>query len=261
MTKKKFKEIMDLINEQSKRPETEAKHIGIEFEFVSPKEKEDILLDIFRLDLQNYCRLGEDSSIDTYSLNENAHELRVICKECELNKILSRLGILFKKIKAKVNTSCGLHVHLDMRTLNYKEEFKKLLDAKEILYDCVSFTRKQYGTPEQNSGFCFVNPPIHYRQIDRMHPSLFSKYWGINPRAYDKYKTIEIRMHHGTVDVDVVKNWIKILLKIKSNNKNMRRFGRTRKIKTLGIASNVKFAETKTFEFDNDCSNEESDNL
>jgi intergrase/recombinase len=38
------------------------------------------------------------------------------------------------------------------------------------------------------------------------------RYWGINATAFNRHKTIEIRMHSATTDYTKIINWIDILL-------------------------------------------------
>jgi hypothetical protein len=40
------------------------------------------------------------------------------------------------------------------------------------------------------------------------------KYFGINTHSYPKYKTLEVRMHQGTLDADRLISWLNLLTKI-----------------------------------------------
>jgi hypothetical protein len=40
------------------------------------------------------------------------------------------------------------------------------------------------------------------------------RYVGINPVSYDKHKTIEVRIHSGSINSEKINNWIKLLVSI-----------------------------------------------
>ena len=113
-----------------------------------------------------------------------------------------RLYELCKKMNdagAEVNTTCGLHVHLDSRHLNkYKERARrtKLIKALSWLFELVPPSRR-------NNVFCVNN--------NRERASERRRYLAINPLSYRVHGTTEIRLGAGSLDPDKILNWATLL--------------------------------------------------
>ena len=209
-------------------PQTKDKHVGIEIELISPMNEDQVAEQVSLANLENYISVGSDGSIQTadkdcYDCNGEGehydedcddyiecgchtgygHELRVLVKESELLQIRARLALLFKAIKAEVNDSCGLHVHLDMRHRDPLESAKRLLNAQSLMFKTMPSSRK-------NNEYCM---PV----IKRHYPDLMSigKYHAIHTKhTYSYRKTIEVRLHEGTVDAFEIYNWCKFLVHV-----------------------------------------------
>ncbi len=109
-------------------------------------------------------------------------------------KVLNDLG-------AKVNKSCGLHVHLDARHLRTSaveaigERFRMALP---VLLAMVPPTRRN------NTQYCA--PSVSELSGDRYH--------AVNLTAFKKFKTIEVRLHSSTTDYHKIISWAKLILAI-----------------------------------------------
>lgn len=107
------------------------------------------------------------------------------------------------EMKAVVNKSCGLHIHLDMRGLakeTVQSQAIRLINALPALYRLVPGTR-------MNNRYCKMNKEFNWRPND--------KYYAVNMMSYSNYQTIEIRLHSGTTNYEKISNWIKLLWTIK----------------------------------------------
>jgi hypothetical protein len=97
----------------------------------------------------------------------------------------------------KVNDTCGLHVHLDARYIKTESELIQLCEqfkaALPIMNLMVPLSRVE------NTDYC------------RSGYSLNSRYYAINGTAWEKHRTLEIRLHSGTTDYTKIKNWITLL--------------------------------------------------
>ncbi len=96
-----------------------------------------------------------------------------------------------------INRTCGLHVHLDARHLTQ-------LQVKAIGHS-IGHTLPvlKWLTPvsRHNNDYCALS-------VSKMHGG---RYHAVNLTAYAKYKTIEIRMHQGSINAAKIKNWIELL--------------------------------------------------
>lgn len=159
------------------KPQTKEHHVGMEFEFIFPKETEKYFFFYFYLfGLAEYCTVAQDCSVST---NKGCHaELRVLTTERNYARRLIQVDKFFKKMKASVNNSCGLHIHLDLRSRKQQDVIQKVKCSRDF----------------------------------------FKAIWPKRPQTWrgpdgDKC-TMEIRYHEATVDVKKVMLWISLWVHI-----------------------------------------------
>lgn len=187
---------VDHLENEDLKPKKKENHVGIEIECfadISRGEFQEILLE---MDLEKFVQITDDSSIESDGGGDSM-ELRVLIPEKKLSVVLKKLGKALKEAGCAVNESCGLHVHLDMRNRNVDKCYDKLIKFQDVMYGLVESER--WG-----NDFCmFTN-----------EHSKGQRYSSINRTSYHKHKTIEVRLHHGTVDVDRIEKWVKLLIKM-----------------------------------------------
>jgi hypothetical protein len=156
------------------------------------------LAELFRTKRVKYSSIKGDGSIDnpegTFPVEitvltrlDRPDNLRHLCQ------VLSDLG-------AKVNPSCGMHVHLDARHLTKRAVIKigdKFANALPALLSMV---------PESRRVNRFCRPSVSQLSGDRYH--------AINLTAFKKYKTIEVRLHSSTTNFDKIFRWASLISKI-----------------------------------------------
>lgn len=197
---------IDANDETNLKPVQKCPYVGIEIECfaASPTKVQELL---FNYELEDYVQIGTDDSIEPDHDNEyEAMELRCLVQEKELNEVLIKLGKVLKIAKCKVNESCGLHVHLDMRYRDMEACYAKLVKFQKIMYGLV-------GEDRWFNDMCEYSGPSNKD----------SRYTAINRTSYNRHKTIEVRLHHGSVDVKEIGNWIQLLLKA-INSKSTKEF-------------------------------------
>jgi hypothetical protein len=143
---------------------------------------------------------------------DNNHEWdceAVICSpESMINTIIKKLlDVIKKEANGYVNSSCGLHVHLDMRSRNISKCYRRLFNNKKYLFKLLPDSRLF------NNRYCQPNENKNYLQEKKRN----DRYLHFNPISYEKHKTLEIRMHTGSLNYTKIKNWIELLLKIVDN--------------------------------------------
>lgn len=133
---------------------------------------------------------------------EGKRELEIACKA------LNEAG-------AKVNNSCGLHIHHDATNFTV-DAFKKLYavyirfeDALDTLMPasrrndensyCKGFKREQQGYLDAIRGCATVN------DIQNVFGSRYCK---LNCQSYTRHSTIEFRQHAGTTNFTKIWNWL-----------------------------------------------------
>lgn len=113
---------------------------------------------------------------------------------------------------ARVNTSCGLHVHIDTNDMSHEERASLFLlytRNQDILDRFVSRSRRHnqhYTMRYSASSIDTIKERIRNGYYS------FSRYHTVNISSMDKYGTFEFRQHQGTVNSKKVANWVKLLL-------------------------------------------------
>lgn len=194
---------------ESKTPQTNDNYIGLELECFTPLKQQDVAEAFFDADLEKHICIKDDGSINSNS-GETTMEIVILTKESEYEEIIERVCEVLSDCKARVNKSCGFHVHLDMRNRNSSLCYNNLVGAQPILYAMNPMSRR-------NNSYCKKNTGKKLRRTK-------DRYKGINGyMALDKHNTIEIRIHSGTVTPIKIKNWVKLLLSIVNHKEIIKR--------------------------------------
>lgn len=203
-TMKKFIETArEDLRKPSLKPESTAKdnYVGIEIECASSKDTDDMIehIALTRPSLSKYVRVGSDGSIRTEEKFPYAIEFRLMVKEQDKDRIIKEFIEVTKGL-LKVNNSCGLHVHIDMRNRNYGRSFEQLYVAMPILMSMVPSSRR-------SNTYCKENTNKKGWSSGRS-----DRYEVLNTTSFRKYKTLEVRVHSATTSAYKIINWIDLLL-------------------------------------------------
>ncbi len=174
-------------------------YIGIELEFnalpAGPNQAQ-IAQKLKDAGLAKYVDVTTDASC--------GWEVRVLLLEDEFEPALKQILSVICGMGFKVSQDCGTHVHFDMRNRDVKVVYSNLFKAQKFLRKFITYNRKH------KNQYCKVNKADTFdKQL-----SLGDRRHSINVEAYREHRTIEIRMHQGTLDVSELVPWIKLLIKI-----------------------------------------------
>lgn len=187
----------------AKYPSDDGRYVGIEMEIISKLDHNAICHAIAKADLESYVNVKDDGSIHRTSAHPHTHELAILAKEKDIPRIIKSVCKILHG-NTSVNKSCGLHVHLDMRNRNVDVAYTNLFSAQALLYAMCPKTRLE-------NSFC--KPTNAYRKMNDASRTS-DRYLGINAASFHKHKTIEIRIHSGTVNAFKIINWVKLLVQI-----------------------------------------------
>jgi hypothetical protein len=136
------------------------------------------------------------------------------------------VGDTLERIGAKVNTSCGLHVHVDGRdlTVNSMSRICKMWLKYEDCFDSI------VPASRRNNQFCrairskFASLEVAFdklatatsiqgltRIINSDGYSSSSRYHKLNLESMVRHGTVEFRQHSGTVNGLKMVNWVKLV--------------------------------------------------
>lgn len=136
---------------------------------------------------------------------------------------LKKLCKALNKADAKVNRTCGLHVHIGARHLSDKQYcnvFVNYLMMEDVIDTFMAVSRRDNQYAARLSGRAST---IKWaRSKEEMARNLSTRYLKVNPRSYERHQTIEFRQHGGTTDYDKIVNWVSFCGKLVNWSMNNR---------------------------------------
>lgn len=188
---------------KDKKPMSASNHVGVEIEFFTSDEygNDDIAEKFAEVGLNDNVTLKSDGSIDA-SRDCTGHEIAIIASEDKIADVVTKVCDVLNTFGAEVNSSCGLHVHIDARGRDPYNTYKRLVMAQKWLFKLVPGSRR-------DNRYARVVPA----KVNNLE-AITDRYFAVNSQAYKKYKTIEVRLHSGTVDAKKINHWIELLLAI-----------------------------------------------
>jgi hypothetical protein len=182
-----------------KKPTTSDRHVGIEIELISMLDRTDLTDKICASGLGKNVQIKDDGSLQGSGEYRHTHEINFIAKEGEYKEKLQKLCTLLNE-DCSVNKSCGLHVHVDMRNRNKDTAFNNLVKMQNIMFNMLPGARRE-------NTYC--------KRVDdgaTVASYKLGHHGAINASAITEHNTIEVRMHHGSIDFDDISNWVDILI-------------------------------------------------
>jgi hypothetical protein len=199
---KKDREVRCRMVARSKKPRDNDSYIGLEMEFATKETQEELMDKIADYRLHRDIRVVNDSSIRTSNEFPNRNELCVLTRYTDLDKMLDQLKKLVRPDYFQANASCGLHVHLDVRNDDPQRVYRNLANMQGLLFKMAAAHR---------SGNSYCHP---VQTNDFLSPIDLDHYAAISKSSYMEHRTVEVRIHHSTTDMDVIGKWVKLLKRI-----------------------------------------------
>lgn len=197
------------IAREYKKPKAHLNYIGIEIEMISDISQEHMAMLIALSKLDHKIRVMSDGSIRTEGELEHAFELNILDTEVNIYNTLDRFNHMLQSsgFKFKTNSSCGTHIHLDMRSRDVEECYTTLYHNLDKLIATVSSDRL-------NNKYCKRNTQSEMESAKEIYDGSGSRYQMINPDSYNKHSTLELRLFQGTLDIEKIKGWVSLTLNI-----------------------------------------------
>ena len=169
--------------------------LGAEIECFMPKaySREDLLKAFQNKYIWGICAKGDGSLIPPN--NDFLPVELVLCRPRSGYEVpLNRFCSLIESMGGIVNETCGLHVHFDFRG-STKEGVKR---RAEVLNAHMPFVSLLLPEHRRNNRYC--RPGLSWDDRYRM----------VNLTAFERYQTLEVRAHQGTIDHQKILNWIRL---------------------------------------------------
>lgn len=234
----------------NKMPTNDEKHIGVELEFLSKIDRERLalrLLEKGKAWLSDYINLGTDGSINTNNKYPYGIEARVLAEQSKIQQVIKEFCEALGD-DVTVNSSCGLHVHLDMRTRDVHKSFWNLVTCQKLLFEMQPQSRRKNSYCTKTIGKNMTNGRAS------------SRYKAINKNSWFERRTLEVRLHAGTTNYEKINNFISLLTRIADADK-IERAPRTRNklYETLQLPFGLRrYIETRIELFNNNSTSTEN---
>lgn len=178
----------------------------------------DIQSELYNHTRRNHWKIVSDSSISgnlgfeivspVLKGERGLTEAKIVCD------VLTRLG-------AKVNKSCGFHVHIDAKNLSindWKNLYKNYITLESEIDSIMPVSRRS-----NNNQFCrsltnwngsrertfnVIDSATTVQELARSISG--TRYVKVNAHSFVRHGTVEFRQHSGTVEFEKVSNWVRI---------------------------------------------------
>ncbi|QHL87431.1 amidoligase enzyme [Nibribacter ruber] len=169
---------------------------------------------------RNHWKLVTDASVS----GQEAFELvsPVLQGEAGIEE-LKKVCQVLKRCNAKVNKSCGMHIHFgaaDFGLAQWKNLFKNYLNYEGLIDSFMPVSRRG-----SNNMYCksllnrFSSKAAAYTAIEGCTTlekiaekvNGQSRYSKLNVESFFRHGTVEFRQHSGTIEFEKVENWVRFL--------------------------------------------------
>jgi hypothetical protein len=192
-----------LIFKQGHAPTDNREWVAVELECTIDDELEPALLAALQKhkDLRRHVTVKTDGSIEAGE-GRLGREIVVCGPRDRIAYLIANVcSIVTTYAAGRVNKSCGLHVHLDQRQVTKDvaiARFDRLVKAQELLFRLVAPSRLDNTYCKPSRSFDSQN---RYHVINGKH-------------AYQAHRTLEVRLHQGSLDAIKILAWIDLLIAI-----------------------------------------------
>ena len=193
---------------------------GLQGDLVSPFSLEVSCASYSNCDSTKW-RLKPDQSLSSYGTGFAMELVSPVLQGWNGVQQLQLMLKALEKIGAKVNKSCGLHVHVgvsDWKIKEFRNLFKRYIKFESAIDSVMPNSRRgrnnEYcipilGITGLKQSFNEIDDCRSARQISSL---LRTRYTKLNIKSFWKHGTVEFRHHSGTTDVEKIMNWLKFCL-------------------------------------------------
>jgi hypothetical protein len=144
---------------------------------------------------------SDEDCDDSCDIEHGSAEVKVTFRH---EKPIRLKGVVDKleRANAEINTTCGMHIHLDQRGVSSTMASKR---ARRLIKSLPALA-KIVAPSRLGNHYCQLNEPI---QLGQTYRHSYNRYRAINfTSAYRKHKTLEVRIHGGTLDFWKIIGWV-----------------------------------------------------
>lgn len=139
---------------------------------------------------------------------DGLNQLKIVCEA-------------LSQLRAKINKSCGLHIHFSARDFNlttWKNLYKNYATFESKIDQFMPESRrannnrycKSIVSGSLSETFRNINAATTLQKLANTISGR-SRYYKVNAEAYFRHETVEFRQHSGTIEFEKIKNWVLFL--------------------------------------------------
>lgn len=141
------------------------------------------------------AHLGSDGSLDN-----GGAEMRKLTWTAADGRLH---GLLKLNLKGKVNSKCGLHVHVDVRHLGHSVSTLSPVSTYERLLEMQKHLKQLVPKSRHDNQYClWINNCRDSREFENS-----GRYAAINYESYQEHGTFEFRCQAGTTNLVKIESW------------------------------------------------------
>lgn len=130
-----------------------------------------------------------------------------------LNQLQKVCQILESK-RARVNKSCGLHIHFEARSFSlasWKNLFSNYANLEGVIDSMMPQSRRANTNYYCASIASYTPAAERATTVSQLVAALPSRYHKVNTKSFSEHGTVEFRQHSGTIEYAKISNWILFL--------------------------------------------------
>lgn len=204
--------------------------IGIEIEFYSPKNITDTVA-VLRRKVRSLS-ISDSSSTDwkivsdgSLAIIDNFHGMELVTPVLDTSKaahlrMVRKVCAVLQEMGCTVNSSCGLHVHVDGNDLSVeqiKTIFHRYTKFESTIDLMVPSNRRGANVYYAKGGNNIINNVESCQTMNALmrvlpvRSGIPDRYFKVNLWALERHGTIEFRQHSGSINADTILNWVEFL--------------------------------------------------
>ena len=214
--------VMSALRNQVSTTTSEIRQFGVEAEFynITPSEAIDALREVgiscsfegYSHEVMSDWKIVTDGSVTSRGTGYGSG-LELVSPILKGEEGLRQVEKALDRAGAKVNTTCGLHVHIDtagMTGIQRRNFFLAYVRNQDVIDRLVSRSRRNNRHYTQRYE---TERSIEYHaDCVENGSSGNSRYYTVNTCSMVKYGTLEFRQHQGTLNGKKVVAWVQMLL-------------------------------------------------
>lgn len=163
---------------------------------------------------EGFAKIVSDGSINGVEPNE------VVMPPLDNFSDLIKVTRALRAAGAKVNRTCGLHVHIDARRMPPRQAVR----IAQNYYHLRDLINASLAPSRRDNTYCHicvfnyteaqVNELPQFESWSELLLHYSSRYLAVNFQAYARHKTLEFRQHQGSINFSKIKRWVLFIMSL-----------------------------------------------